>query len=126
MATVSPTVNRLAGSGDGSVITYSYTITTANADGAPIPMPEWADVTVIARGTWGGATLKVQGSDDGTNFVTTGLSNAAGGTEFSASADKVATLIERPPYIRPILTTAGSGATLTVVVSVRRAQPIRV
>ena len=125
MATVNPTVNRLAGAGDGSVITYTYALTSTNADGAAISMPEWADVTVLARGTWGGATMKVQGSDDGSNFVTTGLSNAAGGTEFTASADKVATLIERPPYIRPILTTVGTGATLTVVVTVRRANPLR-
>lgn len=126
MATVNPTVKRV-GSGDGSVIEYSYAITTANADGAPLEVPEWADVTWVARGTWGGATLKIQGSDDGTNFVTAaGLSNAAGGAEASASADKIFTTIERPRYIRPILTTVGAGATITVVALCRRGQNIRV
>lgn len=125
MATVTPTVKNV-GAGDGSIIEYVYAIVTANPDGAPIQVPEWADVTWVARGTWGGATLKIQGSDDGTNFVATpGLSNAAGGAEAVVTADKIFTIIERPRFVRPILTTAGVGAILTIVALCRRGQPIR-
>lgn len=125
MATVTPTAVDTA-IGDGSIRIFSWDLTSTNVDGAPVRLPEWADLTWVFSGTWGGATAKVQGSADGTTFVTTGLSNAAGGTEFSASADKVATTIERPLYVRPILTTAGAGATITCTLIARRAQPIRV
>lgn len=124
MATVTPTLPESA-IGDGSVKVFNWALTTANNDGAPVRLPEWADLTWLASGTWGGATLKFQGSADGTNFVTTGLSNAAGGTEASVSADKVVTTIERPLFVRPILTTAGSGATVTVQLCARRANPMR-
>lgn len=132
MATVNPVFNvgtaaTNAGhaSGDGSVVTFTYTLSASNADGAGICFVEWADITVIATGGWGTSTLKVQGSADGTTWVTTGLSNADTMAEFSATGDKIATLIERPLYIRPILTTP-TGATAVVVTFVmRRANPMR-
>lgn len=125
MATVNGTVNPLVSGGDNSVIQISWTLTSTDADGAPFELAEWADITWVFRGTWGGATAKVQGSADGTNFIATGLSTAAGGTEGSASADKIYTTIERPRYIRPILTTAGSGASVVVTALCRRANPLR-
>lgn len=123
MATVVPVYAAVEGNDD--VKSFTYTLTTANADGAGIPFVQWADVTVTATGTWGGATLKMQGSADGSTYVATGLSNAAGGTEFTATGDKIAALVERPRYIRPILTTAGSGATVTVTVVLRRSRTNR-
>ena len=127
MATVSGTVSRIVSDADNSSIQCSWTLTSTNADGAPIELSEYADVTWIVRGTWGTASaFKIQGSDDGTNFVTAaGLTNASGGGEVSLSADKVFTTIERPRYMRPIITTVGTGATLTVVAMLRRATPMR-
>lgn len=125
MATVTPTFTT-PDSGDGSIKIFVWTLTSANTDGAPVRFPEWSDVTWIVRGTWGTASaFKIQGSDDGTNFVSTGLTTAAGGTEVSIAADRVFTVIERPLYMRPNITTAGSGATLTVTAVMRRANPIR-
>ena len=126
MATAVATVKNIVSAADNSVKQISWPITTANPGGDYFEFAEWGDITWVARGTWGGATLKIQGSDDGTNWVTTGLSNAAGGTELAATADKSFTIIERPRYIRPILTTVGVGATLTVVALLRRATPVRV
>ena len=124
MATVTPTFARVS-DGDGSIVQLQWALTTADADGAPFEFTEWADITVVATGTWGGATLKVQGSANGTTFPATGLSNAAGGTEATAAADKVFPTIERPRYMRPILTTAGTGATVTVTAILRRSNPLR-
>lgn len=123
MATVvptDPTSGTGTASGDGTVKVFQWAITSDNADGYPIRIPEWADVTWTATGTWGGATLKVQGSADGSTFVTTGLNSAAGGAEATAAADKVFTVIERPLFMRPILTTVGVGATVTVTAVCRR------
>ena len=125
MATVNGTPSRDVGTGDGSIMQFTWALTSANADGAGFEFSEHADVTWTVTGTWGGATLKVQGSADNTTYVTTGLSNAAGGAEATASADKVFTVIERPRYMRPILTTVGAGATLTVTAIARRANPLR-
>ena len=119
------TFSRDVGDGDGSVVTMTWTLTTADPLGDGVEMSEWADVTWVATGTWGAATLKVQGSANNSTFVATGLSNAAGGTEASASADKVFTTIERPRFIRPALTTVGSGASITVVATLRRASSLR-
>ena len=119
MATVNPTQPERA-SGDGSVKVFQWTLTSTNADGAPMKLPEYVDITWSATGTWGGATLKAQGSADGSTFVATGLSNAAGGSEASANTDKVFTTIERPLFVRPILTTAGAGATVVVTAVCRR------
>lgn len=129
MATVvptDPTSGTGTASGDGSVKIFQWTLTSANADGYPIRIPEWADVTWTVTATWGTATaFKIQGSADGTTFVTTGLSNAAGGAEVSIAADKVFTTIERPLFMRPIITSAGSGATLVVTAVCRRTSGMR-
>ena len=124
MATVTPTFARVS-DGDGSIVQLQWVLLTADADGAPFEFTEWADITFVATGTWGGATLKVQGSANGTTFPATGLSNAAGGAEATAAADKVFTTIERPRYMRPILTTTGTGATVTVTAILRRSNPMR-
>lgn len=123
MATVTPTPINGAGSGDGSIVQFSYDLTTANADGAPFQLPEYADVCWTFTGTWGGATAAVEGSNDGTNWVP--LSNAAGGSAATATANKGMTIIERPLYMRPNLTTPGTGAAIKAIATLRRANPMR-
>jgi len=123
MATVTPTVSRDVGERDGSVVLWTWALATANVDGFPLEWSEWADRTFTASGTWGGATLSIEGSNDGTNFFT--LSNAAGGTAATFTADGCKTIIETPRWARPKLTTAGSGATVTVTLCARRQTPLR-
>lgn len=123
MATVTPTVNNDVGSGDGSAKTFSWSLTSTNTDGAPIEWVEWADRTFTATGTWGGATLTIEGSGDGTTWVA--LNNAAGGAAATATANKAMAIIEIPRYVRPNLTTAGVGAAVTVILTARRANPLR-
>lgn len=127
MATITPTFNASPSAADGSVVTFNWALTTANNDGAPFQFAEFADITfVVTASNWGGATLKFQGSADGTTFATTtGLSSAAGGAEAAVTTDKCVTIIERPLYIRPILTTAGTAAVVSVTAVCRRATPLR-
>ena len=66
----------------------------------------------------------MQGSDDGSNFVATGLTNQAG-TEQAVTGDKVFDTVERPLFVRPNLTTAGTNAAVTVVAMVRRRNVMR-
>lgn len=122
MATVTPTVLQLEGFGDA--ITYTYT-NMANGDvGAPIAAAQWADRTVQVFGTFGaGGTLTVQGSNDGgTTWATV---NDPSSTALTATAAKVKSVLEITRQLRPNIT-AGDGTTsLTVVILVRRPQPMR-
>jgi hypothetical protein len=95
--------------------TYSFTCTTASVDGASA-VPDQGNmrsgrVLISGRGTWGGATLAVQVSTDGTNFV---AYNKPEGAALTFTADFAYTL-NLPPgvAVRGRLTTAGSGATIT-------------
>lgn len=122
MATVTPTVVD-AEPYDGSVKLYSWTLTTANTDGAPLEWPQWADRCFTASGTWGAATLTIEGSNDGATWLP--LSNAAGGAAATFTANGAKSIIELPRYVRPNLTTPGSGASVAVQLLARRANPMR-
>ena len=123
MATVTPTFTKVADQDDG-VLMFSWALTTANLDGAPIEFPQWGNrCWSVGGGTWGGATLAFQGSNDGTNWFP--LSNAAGGAAATLSADGGKSTIEVPRYVRPFLSTPGAGAVLTVVLCAVRQQPMR-
>lgn len=121
MATAPITFNRDIES-DGTVELLTWTLTTANSDGAAFLMPAHADICWQAQGTWGSGTLTLQGSNDGTNWFT--LSNAAGGTAATFTADGGKQTIEVPRYKRPNLT-GSTGATITVTALVRRNTPMR-
>lgn len=131
MATVTPTVTRDVGERDGTAVQWTWTLTSANPDGAPLEWTEWADRTFTATGTWGAATLSIQGTNDTPANIAAGsatwftLSNAAGATAATATADKIMAIIETPRYIRPNLTVVGAGATITVALLGRRHSPVR-
>lgn len=121
--TTAITARTIPSRGDGSMEMYRWTITTANFDGAPVSQPEWADRTWQANGTWGGATLIFQGSNDNVNWFT--LTNAAGGLATSLTANGGMSTIELPLFVRPFLSVVGAGATVTVTLLMRRATPMR-
>jgi hypothetical protein len=108
---------------NGAVQSFAWTLTTADHTGDALIGVDFADRTFTFVGTWGGATAAVEGSNDGTNWML--LSDAAGATDATASTNKAITVVELTRYIRPRLTTAGSGATVTVHLLARNAQPLR-
>jgi len=111
------------GEGDNSYALLTWALVTATPDGSPFEMLEKSECCMQATGTFGGATITWQGSNDNTNWFT--CSNAAGGTAVSLTAAGGAQIIERPRYMRPNLTVVGSGATITVTAMLRRNQPGR-
>ena len=119
MATVTPTVSRDVGERDGSSALWTWALTTANVDGAPLEWTEWADRTwAVTAANWGGATLSIEGSNDGINYHT--MSNAAGGAAATKTTDGILTTLETPRWVRPKLTTAGTAATPVVTLIARR------
>lgn len=127
MATVNPTTNtqsELPGSQDGSVMRVTWALTSSNPDGAPIPFAEYSDRTVVVSGTWGGATLELQGSNELTPTTFVQL-NSAAGSAATATTNKAIQVLEVPLYFRPNLTVVGAGASITVTLIARRATPMR-
>ena len=115
MATVTPTVTDI--SKDGHVIMITWALTTADADGAPAEWCAFADRTVTFTGTWGGATAALEGSNDGTTWLA--LADVQG-TAITATANKIETAVELTRFVRPNLTTAGSGAAVSATLLMRR------
>lgn len=88
-------------------------------DGSPYAMPGWADRTVQITGTFGaGGTVVIEGSIDGTNYVT--LTDPQGNA-ISKTGAAIETITEIVKFIRPRVT-AGDGTTsLACSLMVRRA-----
>lgn len=117
MATATPTITDIA-VGNNMVKKAVWQLTSTNVDGAPIGpnLAEFADRTVYLTGTWGAATAVIQGGD-GTIWLS--LTDPQGNA-ISKTADAIEVVTEAPEFMRPSLSTAGSGAEITVTMIMRR------
>lgn len=111
MATVSPTFTFLpAARHSAQVIAVSWTPIT-NGDTCDFAeCSDFADRSVQVTGTFGGATLSIQGSNDGSNWVnlTDPFNNA-----ISLTGAGLRAIVELTRYIRPVLA-GGAASSLTV------------
>ncbi len=120
MAVISPTIVTNNPPGDGSIITYSWTMVTATDTGAPIPFAQWADRSVQFAGTWGGGTVVWEGSNDGTNYITLTDPQA---NAISKSADAIEQVMEVTLWARPKVTVSVTSVVITLLA--RRPNPQR-
>lgn len=104
--------------GNEQVWKFTWALTTADPIGEPIDgrFAEFADRSMYAIGTWGGATVVWEGGD-GTTYMT--LTDPQG-TAISKTSDSIEVVTEVPEFSRPHLSTVGSGAAITVTVIARR------
>lgn len=127
MALVTPTSQAV--DGYGNAVLYTWVLTTADHTGVAIgpEVVQHTDLCWHASGTWGGATAAAQGSNTNTDGLFGPVKNAAGGSAitFTADAGSPANQIEKPMFVRPKLTTAGTGASVTVTLLARRNPFIR-
>ena len=120
MAVVTPTI---VGKARDDLVIATWVLTSTDTTGAALDeaYAQHADLCWHAIGTWGGATAAIQGSNTNTDANFGAMTNASGGAAITWTADGAPKQsIERPLYIRPKLTTAGSGATVTVTLFARR------
>ena len=117
MATPAATTTTVYGYDDGLKVVWA--LTTADHTGAAIGPETFqhTDICLQGTGTWGGATLALEGSNDGTNYFA--VTNTAG-SALTLTADGGKQAVERPLYLRPRLSTVGVGATVTVTLALRR------
>jgi hypothetical protein len=84
-----------------------------NADtGTDVQMIPWADRTVTITGTFGGATIVIEGSENGTDYVTLS-DNLGNALSLTAAASKL--IAQNPKFVRP-RTSGGTGTVLLVVI----------
>lgn len=92
----------------------------ANTDtGTPVRCAQYSDRTIQVFGTFGvGGTLRIEGSNDGTNWAA--LKDPQGANlEFTAAGIKLAS--EAPVFVRPVVA-AGDGTTALTVLALFRGE----
>lgn len=110
MAVITPTMTKAAGGGSPNVYIVSWAA-MGNADtGTEVQMSGASDRSVQIEGTFGGATVVIQGSNDGTNWQS--LTDPQGNA-ISTTAAKLEQISELTRYVRPS-TSGGVGTSVNV------------
>lgn len=99
---------------NGAIIVTWEALGDADTGGA-YALPFAADITAQVIGTFGGATAKLQGSNDGTNWFD--LTKRGGTSALSVTATGGGSANENPAYIRPA-TSGGTGTDVDVIVAI--------
>lgn len=93
-----------------TVMRYTWTLTDADPTGTAIEVADLADKTVQLAGDFGGGTVTIEGSNDGSNWAT--LTDPQGNA-LSKVAAAIELIAENPLQVRPKIT-GSTGANLTV------------
>jgi len=120
MATVNPSISTIEG--DGSVMQIVWNLTNVDTEGAPVRWCQYADRSIQLSGVWNGATVVLQGSNDGTAWFTLSDPQA---NPISASVNTLEQVLEMTQFVRPLLTNGGAATVLAANLVVRRANPMR-
>ena len=96
----------------GHTYLHECTLTTADHTSVPFTLPGASDRSVqFWDGTWGGATVAIEGSLDRTQTEWFGLTDAQGNA-IAKTADGGDSVLENCLWYRFRLTTVGTGATV--------------
>jgi hypothetical protein len=95
----------------GNSYMASWTLTTADHTGDSYEHPGAADRTVQASGTFGGATVAIEGSNNGSTWSPL---TDPGGTAITFTSAGIEAIAENPLYVRARLSVTGIGATIVV------------
>lgn len=101
--------------GEATIFTWTP-LTETNTDGLPVTDIGSGDRTFQVSGTFGGGTIVLQGSLDGSNWYT--LKDPSS-TAISLTSAGLRAVLENCKYIRPLVT-AGTGVSLTAILMLRK------
>lgn len=120
MAVIPPAITDV--NGDGSTILAVWT-TVTNADTCrAVSYPAHTDKSVVVTGTPNAATVAVNGSNDGTTYVT--LSSAPA-TPIALTAAGANIIVENTVYVQPAATGGGGSQSLKISILMQRNSPLR-
>lgn len=119
MANINPVVNK-AVQGANSVVTAIWSSMTTGDIGVQVALTDWYDRSIQISGTFGGATVTIQGSNDGVNWNT--LRDPASVVLTFTAAD-IKQLLEMALYVRPIVT-GGAGVSVNIAMAGRQLIPL--
>lgn len=107
-----PTINHTrAPTGHTSAFVATWAALASGDDGERIPFSQYTDKSVQVTGVFGGATLVVEGSNDGTTWAT--LTDPQGNDLLITSA-KIEMVTEATLWIRPRVSGGGGTTALNV------------
>ena len=120
MALVKPT--REFVDGDPNVILWTWALTSADTTGYGVKFVQHADLAWQATGDFGSTGVcAAQGSNTDVDADYGAMTNSSGGsaiTYSAAGAPKQS--VERPLFVRPKMTTAGTNAAVSATLLMRR------
>lgn len=117
MAVIAPTITEIKAYGVYSHILSWAAIADADTCTAFDLAGHYAESVQIA-GTFGGATITITGSNDGTNYK---ILNDPQGNNLSKTTADLEMILENVRYIKPT-TASGVGSSITVTILLRRAK----
>lgn len=97
-------------------ITYAWTTITENDTCSGVSAPAFTDRSIQVSGAFGGATVAIHGSNDGTNYVAL---TTDGSTACSFTAAGLKTVYEPTLYIKPVIS-GGTSQSLNITLYGRR------
>jgi hypothetical protein len=114
MAVISAAVSRI--SNNSAVVTWTGATNGDTFQPVPTEFADYADRGIQVTGTFGGAAVSLQGSNDGVNF--SNLSDPQGVT-INLTAAGIRQVLEATLYQRPALS-GGAGSLINVAMFLRR------
>jgi hypothetical protein len=114
MASISAAVSRI--STNSVVITWTGATNGDTFQPIPTEFADYSDRSIQVSGTFGGATVNLQGSNDGTNFAN--LSDPQG-VAIGFTASGIKQVLEAVLYQRPAIS-GGTGSSINVSMFLRR------
>ena len=111
MAVIANTSDRNTAAG---MALFTWTPLTTGDTGAPITTGYSADLTIQVFGTFGGATVTFQGSNDGTNWHPLTQRGGTANMAYTSAANHMCQ--EMPAFIRPAVT-GGTSTSVTVILA---------
>lgn len=112
MATITSTVDRNTAAG---AVLVTWDAMATGDDGVAFGLNYAADLTFQVTGTFGGATVTFQGSNDGTNWHPLTQRGSTTSMAYTSAANHICQ--EMPAFVRPVVT-GGAGSGLKVVLAV--------
>ena len=114
MSTVQGTVTEV--SGDGKVKLVSWALAQGD-EGAAAQWTEYADRCFQVAGTFGGASVTIQGSNDGINWAS--LSDPQGNA-LTFVTGRIEQALELPVFVRPVVSNGDGTTALSVTLCMRK------